>query len=192
MFCPKCGKSVENGSQFCVNCGNALPAETPMQPQYQQPQYQQPIAQALPMKWYKFLIYVGLFAGALLNAGNGISLLTGAVYGANAELVYNYVDGLKAVDMLVGLCLLAVAALSLFTRFRLSGYRKNALTMLNATYLSVAAVQVIYIIGAVVVCPSELSQYLDFSSTIASIAVSISMIFYNTKYFKERAHLFVN
>ncbi len=49
IVCPNCGKSHEDNSNFCNNCGlnlvqyNTVPqANVPPQPQYQQPQYQQP------------------------------------------------------------------------------------------------------------------------------------------------------
>ena len=31
MFCPKCGKELPDGSQFCLKCGNALTADTTAQ-----------------------------------------------------------------------------------------------------------------------------------------------------------------
>ena len=228
MICPICGATVDNGAQFCPNCGTVFAsAAAPQQPQqyqqqqypyqqpqqqqypyqqyqqqqypYQQPQqypYQQPNtlnnqAPAVGMKWFKFLIYFGLFAGAVMNALSAVTFLTGSMYGVNPNMVYAVFGDLKTLDMLVGILLLAVAALGIFTRFRLSGYRKNGPAMLNVTYLAAVVTQVIYIIGVLSILPEEAFQYLNFTSVGASIAVSVVMVFVNTAYFKKRKYLFV-
>ena len=144
------------------------------------------------MKWFKFLIYFGLFAGAAWNALSAIGFLTGSIYDGQAKLVYRFFDGLQTLDMIAGIGLLVTAALGIIARFRLSGYRKNGSTILNCVYLCVAIVQLIYIIGIYVILPESAHEALEFSSAYASIAVSIAMVSVNTTYFKKRAHLFVN
>lgn len=47
MFCKYCGSQIEDGAQFCPNCGSATerpsaPGGGNSQPYYQQPTYQQP------------------------------------------------------------------------------------------------------------------------------------------------------
>ncbi len=74
MFCPYCGAEVKDGARFCVTCGN------PVQSQPAQTMYagnEGLIRPELPMKWYKFVINFSLWAGALLNIGNGIMALMG-------------------------------------------------------------------------------------------------------------------
>lgn len=216
MFCPKCGTAVADGAQFCPTCGTATAQAQPQQPQYapQQPQYapqqpqpeqpqqpyyapQQPYytpvaqAPAMAMGWYKFLIYFALFASAVLNAISAISMLTGAMYDGSAKLVYAFFDGLKTLDTLMGIGLLVLAALAIYTRFRLSGYRKNGPAMLNTVYLVVAGLQLMYIIGAYSILPEIVAKELDITSPIISIVVSVAMVAVNTTYFKKRKHLFV-
>jgi len=45
MFCPNCGAQNPDNANVCVNCGNALQQQAPVQPAYQQPAYQQPAYQ---------------------------------------------------------------------------------------------------------------------------------------------------
>ena len=94
-FCTQCGRQAEDDNQqFCPSCGALFTDNT----QNTQPdgagngsmppngmnnyngtyrnnnQYyngQPPYGQQLPMKWYNFLIYFGLFAGAVINVVTG-------------------------------------------------------------------------------------------------------------------------
>ena len=202
MFCTNCGSQVADGARFCTSCGAAIPAAAPQpaQPQYQQPQpaqpqsqYQQPIQTPTQgMKWFHFLIYFGLFAGAVINVINGIMAITGAQYDGSAKLVYRMIDGLQTLDVIYGLALLATAALGIYARFRLAGYRKNGPHMLIVVYLVVAIAQLVYLIGLYVVLPEIVMDAVDTSSVIGGIIGSGIAVAINTTYFKKRAHLFVN
>lgn len=201
MFCTNCGNQLIDGARFCIRCGTAIPTAAPQQPQpqqpqyqYQQPQYQQTMIQTavLGMGWFKFLIYFGLFAGAVLNAISGILFLTGAAYGGDARIIYRYFDGLQTLDIIVGICTLATAALGIYARFRLAGYHKNGPKMLYAVYAAAAAVQLVYVIGIYAVLPSRALDVISFGPVYVSIAVGIVMVCVNVIYFKKRAHLFVN
>lgn len=203
MFCRTCGNQIPDGSAFCPKCGTrvAPPVEQP-QPipvDYQQPNYggyqsfngyQQPLQPELPMKWYKFLIYVSLFLGALLNLISGISIMTGGQYQGAAEYVYMMFHGLKTLDVLTGILMLVSAAFSIYTRFRLSGYYKNGPLMLTYLYSFNVLVNLFYIIGTFVVLPGEITAELDIASDFGSLAASVAMIFINRTYFNKRMHLF--
>lgn len=169
----------------------------PQQPYYTQPAQPQPYhgapaTPALGMGWFKFLIYFALFAGAVLNLISGIQMLTGASYEGHKDLVYAFYDGLQALDMLVGIGTIAVAALAIFTRFRLAGYYHDGPKLLTAVYVAVVALNVIYLIGLFAVVPNLSAEDLNMSSYISSTAVSAVMIFVNISYFNKRSHLFVN
>ena len=202
MFCSNCGANLADGARFCSHCGTTIavpqqpqdPQPQYQQPQYQQPQYQQPLNQTavLGMNWYKFLIYFGLFAGAVINAINGIMTMTGAQYDGSAKLVYRIIDGLQMLDIIYGIALLAIAALAIYARFRLTGYRKNGPQMLNIVYLAVAVAQLAYIIGLYVVLPERVMDEINISSSIGGVIGSGIMVAINTTYFKKRAHLFTN
>ncbi len=188
MYCYKCGAENENTAKFCRACGADLStAQAPHQPSI--PAQQDP---ALKMGWYKFLIYFSLFAGAVLNVFDAISLLTGGIYGGEAELVYSVFDGLKSLDAFIGITTLGLAGMCIYTRFRLSGFYKNGPMMLNITYIASLAVNLIYIIGVSSIVPDILSDASTVSSEVSSMITAIVMIFANTVYFKKRSHLFVN
>ena len=74
------------------------------------------------MKWFKFIIYVQLFLSALGNLILGIGLLAGTAYGEYSGLVYAVAPALRAVDVVIGLALLALAAAAIVVRQRLARY----------------------------------------------------------------------
>ena len=207
MFCTNCGKNLNDTDVVCCYCGTPTGVQPAyQQPAYQQPTYQQPAYQdpygqpvtppaakpALPMGWYKFLIYFALFAGAILNVISGVSMLTGtqyAQYGVNAQTIYRFYNGLEGLDMLMGVLFVVLAVLGIVTRFQLAGYKKSGPMLLVALYGANAVVSLIYVIGFSSIVGSDL---LGFSSDFSSIAVSVAMAFANYKYFKKRGHLFVN
>ncbi|MBR5239177.1 MAG: hypothetical protein IKW04_01200, partial [Clostridia bacterium] len=155
-------------------------------PQYP-PEYQ--IEQ--PMKWYKFLIYFSLFAAAVLNLSTGIQLLTGAHYQGDAELVYEVFAGLKSVDMMMGIASIAFAVFALYTRFQLSGFRKNGPAVVVAFYAFSAVLNIAYLIGLNSVIPAEVIGQLNTSSFFSSIITSAVLVVANKVYFDKRKHLFV-
>ena len=217
MFCPRCGANVPNNEMYCRNCGTQVAA--PQQQaynnnQYQNNQYQSsqnyatqnqysyssnnyanPVQQALPMKWYKFLIYFSLIFGGIMNCFSGLAMIIGAHYDGDAEFVYEVFDGLQGLDIVAGLAIIAVGVLQIYTRFRLAGFKKDGPKMLSWSYLSAIAVNVIYIIGIYVV----LGDVVDYINTddltfsyVMSALVSIAFLCANNTYFKKREHLFVN
>lgn len=206
------------GVSFCPNCGTAAQAAqqpapqqpapqqpAPQQPVYQQPIYQQPNYQQAPvgyppvvfveeppMKWFKFLIYFSLWAGAVLNAITAIGMLTGSIYGAEAELVYAVFSDLKGLDTLMGVLSLALAAFGIFTRFRLAGYKRNGPLMLMIVYIASALLNLIYVIGLNAALPSIALEMIDTTSAYSSIISSVVMVIVNHIYFKKRSHLFIH
>jgi hypothetical protein len=87
---------------------------------------------------------------------------------------------------------LALAALTIFTRFRLAGYHKNGPKLLTLMYASTIIINVIYYIGVAIVLPDAIADAVDTSSLITGSITSIAMIFINMSYFEKRASLFVN
>ncbi len=187
MFCTKCGASLPEDALVCMECGTSVsdmktePLEIPLD------------NLNLPMKWYKFLIYFSLIAGAILNVFTGIQFLTGSLYeiapGVSAEMVYDAFPGLKGVDMAMAFASFFTAAFGLYTRHRLATYRKDGPALLNAMYILIAAVQFLYA-GALFIAEPSLAADMDFSSLVTQIVVAVVMVLINKKYFKRRAHLF--
>ena len=189
MYCPKCGNLLAENSHFCPSCGASIGVT---QAQVTYPYVDAEPTPAYPMKWFKFLIYFSLFFAAATHAFTGIRMLTGAVYGSEAELIYATIENLRLSDIVIGVLMLICAALCLFTRFQLSGYKKIGPLMLTVLYGYNIAISLIYIIGIMAVLPSEVRVYMDLSTFGSDIAVSVAVMFVNRSYFNKRADLFVN
>lgn len=209
MFCPNCGTQCPDDTKFCPNCGSSVANNQPTentqqnfgqpnytQPNYTQPNYTQPNNYAQPrmynvqleMKWFKFLIYFGLFAGAVLNCLSAILQITGAVYEGSAEVVYIFFPELKFFDIFYTILLLALAVLQIFTRFQLSGFKKNGPKLILIVYSAAAVISLLYGIVASVI----LHEFLFNASMIISIIVPVVMVVLNKIYFDKRKDMFVN
>ena len=222
MFCPNCGTNVGNAERFCPNCGAALNQNTAsanpqpnyqqpnyqqpnyQQPNYQQPNYQQPNYQPVyqqpvqqypyPMNWYKFVIYFALFAGAVLNAINGILHLTGSVWemqDVSADMVYAVFGGMQAVDIIYGIGAIALAAFDIVTRMHLAKFRKTGPKFLSVCYGVAVGLTLLYIILTSAVTGISIGDLVG-ATEIMQLVVSIVMLVVNIVYFNKRASLFVN
>ncbi|MBO4468352.1 MAG: zinc ribbon domain-containing protein [Clostridia bacterium] len=229
-ICPKCNAQLGDNMTFCPTCGTVFSAPQQQPPvggynPYSNPQQQppmggynpnanpyanpnpnpqpNPMAPALPMNWYKFLIYFMLFASAALNVISGIMYITGSVYsiyggsGANAEEIYRYFPNLKTVDIIYGLFALCCAGLAIYARFALAGFKRNGPALVLAVYAVAAVANLFYVIGFNAAL-GEVSQYIQSemsqftTSMITSLIVSVVVAILNLVYFNKRKHLFVN
>ncbi len=150
------------------------------------------------MKWFHFLIYFLLFAGAVIDVLYGVTVLTGAQYtsedGKNiADKVYFVFKNLKGYDIVYGIELIALGAFRIFTRFSLASYKENAPKYLTATYIASAAITAFYNFAVMGMLPKEaysLSEVLIKVGII--VAISAVMVILNKIYFGKRKYLFVN
>lgn len=178
--------------------------QAPVQNPYQQNGYQPPVQnpyygaanQAVQpsMKWFNFLIYFSLFFGAVINFVFGFNFLTGGIYfvqsdgQVSADMVYSMFDGLKAVDIIYGILMIALAGFSIYTRFRLSKYKANGPMCICMVYGASAGIALLYIIAvSVITGESRL-----IGSNVVSIIASVVLIVLNYIYFNKRKELFVN
>ncbi|MBE7054440.1 MAG: zinc ribbon domain-containing protein [Ruminococcaceae bacterium] len=161
------------------------------QQQYAQQQYtQQPYAQ--PMGWFKFLIYFALFFGAVLNVANGAMMIAGAHYSGDADAVYRAFDGLKELDIIMGILSIVLAVYGIYTRVRLAGFYKNGPSTILTMYSLSVLVNLIYYIGLTSILPDRVISMsdIDLSASLSMLASAI-MMFINKSYFDKRKHLFV-
>ena len=182
MYCNKCGEPMQDGAAFCPACGASqnMSAQQSYGNTNNEPD--------MPMKWFKFLIYFALFAGAVLNILSGLGTLSSVLIPSELETVYDSYAALKALDVFMGVAAIGLGVFGIYTRFRLSGYHSNGPKMLLLTYAASAAIQVIYIIGAYIALDGAVTM----TSTFTNVAVSVAMIFINKTYFDKRAHMFKN
>lgn len=216
MNCPHCGTELAGGTRFCPFCGSSIQAKArdprPSDPRGEQAPYARqpepgtreavestalssvspdPLADPRGMKWFKFIIYFQLFASTVLNAMNGIQLVTGSQYEGNAEAVYSYYPGLRSADLLYGVLCFLMAALCLYVRFRLAGFRRNGPSAYYALmFLNVAAALGYMILTSLALNVSFVE--LLSAGTLGSLLGSVTLLIVNLIYFGKRKDLFVN
>jgi hypothetical protein len=199
MYCTNCGAQLPDDAKFCTCCGTKIvSSQSSSQPQatvspaYQTSPTESTVSGTMPMGWFKFLIYFSLWAGAVLNLYNGIATATGLAYasaGGDADLVYLYYgNGLKVLDIIIGISFIALAGFQIYTRFRLARFRKDGPTWLYAIYIAALVLSIIHNAGFTMI-----TGFNAFSTdTISNIIGNIVMLVINYFYFKKRRHLFVN
>lgn len=191
-YCRDCGFPITDSTQkFCTNCGSALMDEGVSDKTAQM---------ALPMKWYKFLIYFALFASAVLSFISGLDCLTGnlfSFFGTSANEAYAKYDGLNQLLMVSGIVSIAYACLLLATRFCLAKRMKIGPKILLAAYAVNIVINVVSEIVTAYLIASQTGQTLAQSGLsvmglVIDTAVGIAVIVANKVYFEKRSALFVN
>ncbi len=221
-YCPNCRNKIENpNKRFCPYCGAQQSVNTNQGNGYEgnvgqnmsqnqgygmdmgQNQSNIPGAtfkQERPMKWYKFLIYFALFAGALVNFSSGFSTITGQVYSIesggtiSADDVYAVFDGLQTLDMIYGLVGIAMAVYAIFVRFALAGFKKYAPNMIVAYYAIGTVSSFLYnLIGSNIIKEGT-NGLIDVSDSGIGISLAIGalMTSLNSAYFAKRKDMFQN
>lgn len=204
-FCVNCGAMMEENVKFCPNCGSPVEQpEQPEQPAQPQPVYEQPYqSQAtqpeddkyhgFSMKWYKFLVYFALWISAASNAFSGVQTMLGMQYDGSANYVYRAFPAMRACDIICGILLLAVAALSVLAAVKLLKLAAVGPKLLIALYIANVVVSIFYIVFTLLATKGMLSLGDVLTpSVIASLAVSVAMTVVNWVYFKKRESIFIN
>lgn len=152
------------------------------QPSYQQPGWSQtgfsynqgrpPYAPALPMKWYKFLIYFLLWFSGVVNIIGSFGYFGAGFLGT-----------------LYGLVCIASGALAIYTRYRLAQYRADGPMCLYALYAIQGGSSLLYAILFAIFYYSNAGL---FGNAVGSIIGSGVMIVLNRIYFQKRTSLFTN
>lgn len=175
------------------NANQTYPANPayPGNPAY--PAYPTPgaVSNELPMGWFKFIIYFQLFAAALVNFVNGLTIIRGAHYDGAEDLVYGFYPDLKTVDTVFGVIFIIIAVAALFVRFQLSGFKRGAPSKYYALCIVSTLAGLLYLFIASSVTGVSIGDLAD-ASTVSSIVTSIAMLIINVIYFGNRKHLFVN
>ena len=186
-FCQYCGSQMPDDSKFCPNCGANVEVSNAQATSVQMNENIDYGNQEMPMKWYKVLIYFGLFAGAIMNAATGIKALTGMQYGDNSALIYAYFSSLKTIDIIMGVVCIALAAFALIVRQKLAHFKSDGPMMLIVLYGLNVVVSVLYIAMVMMIVGSDV---VSLTVILPSIVSSIVMILINKVYFGKRKHMF--
>ena len=144
----------------------------------------------LPMRWYKFLIYVALWFSAAVNILGAIPYFTGT---SQTEEVLAQFPILSTIDLFYGVLTLGMGVLALVTRFALAGYKKNAPALIVGFHTYGLVISLGY--NALVLnITSSVYDPVDLIITGMSVGVSVivnaTLIGCNYFYFKKRKRLF--
>ena len=145
------------------------------------------------MGWHKFLIYFSLWVGGIGNIIGGIVYLVGGQYMTvnpyTGELfsyrsrVYEYYEGLRGIDIAMGIAFIATGIMFAIARNALANYKENALKLLMVAYGNAIADNVVSaIIGTKAIS----------STFVISLIGSIVMTVVNYIYYKNREYMFYN
>lgn len=142
------------------------------------------------MKWYNFVIYVQLFLSAIVCAVNGVNYCSGSHYGSEAaKYVYAYYgNGLRMLDLLMGVSSLALAVLAIVVRQKLKNFKADG----PKWYINLLALSIIQVVLYIILVYMITSVMALDSTLTANLVVSVVMLFANKKYFDNRMDLFVN
>ena len=203
MQCPNCGALLADGSRFCPYCRSRFDHQPPVEtePAFDsrfvgesapdRPETAAPLQDPRGMKWFKFVIYFQLFANALINLANAATVFNGDQYQGAASAVYAVFPAQRAVDIVYGVLCLGLAALGVYTRFRLSGFKRSGPGLYLGLIAANMLVPVLYMLLSSVFTGIPLTGLLDVNS-IMSLAANVAMLVVNKIYFDRRSDLFVN
>lgn len=180
MFCRNCGRELVENESICPVCGASANGDTATG--HSALFY----SLAYPMKWYKFLIYFALFAGAVANVIGAIGTISGF---STLSAIYAKYPAAVPVDICAAVISLALAALDLYTRHALVSYKKIAPMLLCISYAIPAVHTVVAVSIGTVITEGLISVG---TNHVIGIIVNIIMVVANYVYFKKRQDMFVN
>ena len=152
----------------------------------------------LGMKWFKYLIYFQLFYSAVNDLARALSL----IFNFQNEFIQKLFDlkyydsDLRTVGVLFGFIFFIFAAVSVYIRFELAGFKKRAP---KKFMIFIAATQVLACANEIIVnlsgpYPADTRRIVG---TVLTLVFGYAFGYYvfiypNIVYFKKRAHLFIN
>lgn len=150
------------------------------------------------MKFYYFLIYFALFAGAVLNGVYGLRYITGSVYdfgASNAATVYGIYPALEYADKVYGVYLLCYAFAAVYIRQEMTAFERTAPRDYLILLVCNTVVPLLYIGACYAVSHYYNESIITFDSLVSILSqtgLQIVMILCCKVYFKKRQYLFVN
>lgn len=141
------------------------------------------------MAWFKFVVFVQLFAYMIFDVFDSYKIFSGKVYDsaeAAAEIYKNF-GGLQIIDYTVAGALILFVIAALVIRSGLAKFKKGAPTM----YLAYLLIRVLFIIAQPIAYRINIGPTYEFKMTsLISIAFGLVMFSWNFVYFGKRRHLF--
>ena len=221
MRCPNCGQRLADEARKCPVCGTVIDEAVRMNISEEQAKEKDISAAgdavhgqssgaeeyhgsetetmdakqhfpAMPMKWYKFLIYFSLILTGLSNMYTGVQAVMGMQYGTKEQSaqVYAVYPGLHILDIVYGVLLIILGVFVFIVRQQLAGYRAKGPKYLLIMYIASLILEIFYIGAGSLLSGVNLLTSESGVMLISSLLVSLFMIGANKVYFDKRAHLF--
>ena len=186
MTCPRCNAEIFNDAEVCKFCNFDVKAH---KSEFEAAYKVDTNKAENEMKWFKFLIYFVLFADAVMRIADGVMKVTGGVSRGGMYDAYGF---LKPVDIVFGIVSFGLAAFCVYTRFQLSGFKKNSPKLFYLLNILITVYSVAYDIVYLVIVSLEANKF--FASDVIDLVITVvSMglyIFFSAVYFDRRRHLF--
>ena len=153
------------------------------------------------MKWFKFIVYFALIAGAILNVIAGLVYMSGNIWSLSAgggqmgewvkAFIYEMAPGVRVVDILFGIGCIISGVLCFMARQKLAAFKIGA----PSFFLKAIVINgVIGVVGCILyyvqIGPEYGSSML--SSAISSAVGTVIWYFIHKSYMDHRADLFTN
>lgn len=128
---------------------------------------------------------------------DGICLHHDTSYGGDAQAIYNAIPALQPLDIVYGLCLIALTVYQFVVRSALAKKKTIGPAMLNKFFVASAVISCLRTVVFMVIV--GISGVLDQTRTTSclvemasSVVVAVIMIVAHNTYFAKRQHVFAN
>jgi hypothetical protein len=195
MICKNCGRNIPDDSVKCPLCGadpkNSGENRNGEYDYVKISQLDEEPKKELPMRWYKFLIFISLPMTVINNFVSAFSVLFSPVNKGAAIINDVSVALVKKINTFYGFSLLLLAAVAVYTWMCLFKFKKNALFGLVTLYLLDLIFSLVYL-GLTMYAEKIGFDSTVITSFVSAVLASSVMIIANTVYFRKRKSLFIN
>ena len=207
-YCPNCGAPTFDEAQcFCEKCGARFDVYTGRHGDAHENAFETVISSqsepaALPMKWYKFIVYFTLVVGPIINAMNAFMYFTGqytvsvgfASGGAVSYVMgydlYKDIPALRITDLIYAVLTVGLVFYAFYVKGRLKEFRTDAPRHFIYYYIAGAVLTTLdNSLTSVLLGDTMTKVIIIVALTVVEVAV---FIYLNVIYFRKRSYLFVN
>lgn len=142
------------------------------------------------MKWYRFQVHFGLFAGAAIACLAAVALFLGLRYDITMRIFYAHYKALRLLDLVAGGMLLVYGGVTVTARFKLARFRQTAPLWLICSYVSGMAIASAYGLIAIAIVGELLFTTRFIGDLAVCVVLNCILLALNATYFKKRASLF--
>lgn len=181
MLCPKCGADIPHEAESCPACGWENSAQG-------MDKYQ-----GFGMRWYRCMVFFGLWASALVSLGTGVCIFTGWIYDGDVQSAYARFGLLRYLDRTAGVLFVLNAVLFMIAAIRMLRLKKGAPTLTTVCYAANIVLSLVYVCIFYARLHTHFIGFgeLFFATVAYTLIPSVILLGIHLVYFKKRAVLFV-